>query len=91
MYPVRVRDIADLLVWAKTNPIRPPKAICNHPDATSAWLESIDLVWQLRRRPNALLRTVDGICEPDAPVRVNDNVIGRVEGSIVEGCDEQFS
>lgn len=87
--PVRVRDVARLLIRAETDAIRPAEPVCNSPDTPRRRIEAVDLVGQLRARADALLGPVYGVCEPDAAVRVDDDVVGGVERPGVEGCDEQ--
>lgn len=90
MNPIRVRDIARPLILTKANPIRPPKPISHRPDPPRRGVESVDLIRQLRRRADALFSPVEGVCEPDAAVRVDDDVVGGVEGAGVEGTNQEF-
>ena len=84
MQHLRIRNIHRPLIRRKANAVRPTKPIRHSSDISARGIKAIDLVRQLRRRADALLGAVDGIGEPDGPVRVHDDdVVGRVEAPAV--------
>lgn len=85
MNPIRIRDVARPLIRAEANPIRPPEPVRHRPNPPRRRVEAVDLVRQLGRRADALFSAVRGVGEPDAAVRVDDDVVGGVEGAGVEG------
>lgn len=80
---IRVRDIYDLLARREADAVGAAEAVGHDTDVAAAGVEAVDLLRQLRGRAEALLVAVDGVGEPEAAVRVDDDVVGRVEGAAV--------
>ena len=76
---VRVGDVARHLIWTETYAIRPPKAIGYDADIAGVGVEAVHVLRQLRFGSEALLVAVDGVCEPDGAIGVDDDVVGGVE------------
>ena len=83
VHKVRVGDVHRFLTRRETDAVRPAEAVGHDADVATPGLEAVDLLRQLRWRPEALLVAVDGIGEPEAAVRVDDDVVGRVERATV--------
>ena len=91
MQHLRIRNIHRPLIRRKANAVRPTKPIRHSSDISARGIKAIDLVRQLRRRADALLGAVDGIGEPDGPVRAHDDdVVGRVEAPAVVVVQQHF-
>lgn len=80
---VRVGDVHYLLARREADAVRPPKAVRDNTDVAAFGIEAVYLLRQLRWGPEALLVAVDGVGEPDAAVRVDDDVVRGVELSAV--------
>ena len=50
-------------------------------DVASGGIEAVDELGELGFRAETLFVAVNGVGEPDGAVRVDDDVIGRVEGA----------
>jgi hypothetical protein len=87
--PVGISNIQGLLIWRETNPVRTPKSISHCSHVSRSWVEAIDVRAELRFGAEALLGTVDGVCEPDATVCVHDYVVGGVELQAVEVIEQR--
>ena len=77
---VRVRDVECVLIRGETQPVRAAKAIGHDANVTCRRIEAVDVLRQLGFGPEALLVAIDGVGEPDGAVRVDDDVVGGVEG-----------
>lgn len=88
---VRVSDVERVFVRSKGDAVGAAEAVGDDADVTRARVEAVDVLGQLRLGPEALLVAVDGVGEPDAAVRVDDDVVGRVEGSAVVVVEEGSS
>src|SRR5271170_7382592 len=88
----RIRHIAFLVIWRKSNPIRSEKPICNTSNLSCSRLESVDKRREIRFRSPSAGVSVSRISKPYAPVlMVYDNVIYRIECTTVVTADDGVS
>lgn len=76
---VSVGDVARHLIWAKTYAIRPSKAVGHNADIARVGVEAVHVLRQLGFGSEALLVAVNGVCEPDGAIGVDNDVVGGVE------------
>jgi hypothetical protein len=91
MNPICVGDVKCLLIRRETNPIRTPEPIRHYPHISRHRIETIDVRAKLGFGSETLLEAVDGVCEPDATVGVQDDVVGGVKLPAVEVVEEGVS
>src|SRR5690242_21566972 len=72
-----ITDVARALFRAEADATRSPEAVCHHSHIARVRVEPVDLVWQLGRRPHALVVAVHGVGEVHAPVRMDGDVLDR--------------
>ena len=80
---VRVGDVNGFLARGKADAVGAAEAVSHGTDVAGGGIEAIDELGELGLGPEALFVAVDGVGEPDAAVRVDDDVIGGIEGSVV--------
>lgn len=80
---VRVRDIKCSLIRRKAQPVRSPEPIGHDTDIARRGIEPIYMLRELWFGPKPLFIAVNGIGEPDRAVRMDDDVVGGVEGPAV--------
>lgn len=78
-----IGDIARLLIGAKAYPIRSSKTVGHNPDIARRRVEAVDVLRQLGFRTETLLVAINGVCEPDGSVGVDNNVVGGVKRAAV--------
>ena len=78
---IGVGDVDCGFVWRETDAVRPAKPVRYHPDVTCAGVKAVNELRKLRFGSEALLIAIDWIREPDGAVRVDDDVVGGVEGA----------
>lgn len=86
---VRVSDIHGCTVRAEAEPFRPLQPIRHWANVPGFGIIPIDLTWQLRLVPEALLEAVDWVGEPDCPVWRVHNIVDRVEPASVERAQDR--
>ena len=74
-----IGDVARFLIRAKAYPIRSSKTVGHNPDIASRRVEAVDVLRQLGFRTETLLVAINGVCEPNGSVGVDNNVVGGVE------------
>ena len=81
---VRVGNVDDFLGWGKADAVWSAEAVRHDADIARFRDEAVDVLRELWFGPEALLVAVDGVGEPDGAVRMDDDVVGGVEGARVE-------
>lgn len=79
MNQVCVGNVDGFFGGREADAIGAPKAVCHHTNVTSGGIKAVDQLWELRFRPKPLLVAIDGVGEPDGAVRMDDDVIWRIE------------
>ena len=85
---IRIGDIEGILIGGESDTIGSPEPISYDSDVTGRRVEAVDLLGQLWFRTETLLEAVDRVGEPDTAVRVDDDVVGGVEGAGVVVVEE---
>lgn len=80
---VRVGDVARFFIGREADAVRSAEAVGHDPDVAGGRVEAVDVLGKLGFGAEALLVAVDGVCEPDGAVGVDDDVVGGVEGAAV--------
>lgn len=78
---ISIRDVDRGLVWRETDAVWSAKTIRYYSDIACAGVKAVDKLRELWFGPETLLITVDWIRKPDRAVRVDNNVIGGIEGA----------
>ena len=78
---ISIGDINRGLVRRETDAVWSTETVRYHPDIACAGIKSVDKLRELWFGPETLLITVDWIRKPDRAVRVDNNVIGGIEGA----------
>lgn len=78
---VGVANIYRFFPGGETDSIRSAESICHNTNVARSRIESIYMLGQLGFRSKALFVAVDWVREPNRSIRVNDDVIGRIEGA----------
>ena len=78
---ISVGDVDRGLVWRETDAVWSAKAVRYDSDIACAGVKAVDKLRKLWFGPKTLLITVDWIRKPDRAVRVDNNVIGGIEGA----------
>lgn len=76
---VGVSDVDGVFARGETEAARAAEAVGDHSDVPGGRVEAVDLLWELRLRPEPVLVAVDGVGEPDGAVGGNDDVAGGVK------------
>ena len=78
---ISIGDIDRGLIWRETDAVWSAKTVRYYSDIACAGVKAIDKLRELWFGPETLLITVDWIRKPDRAVRVDNNVIGGIEGA----------
>ena len=78
---ISIGDIDRGLVWRETDAVWSTKTVRYYPDIACAGIEAVDKLRELWSGPETLLIAVYWIRKPDRAVRVDNNVIGGIEGA----------
>ena len=78
---VSIGDVDRGLIRRETNAVWSAKTVRYYSDIACAGVKAVDKLRELWFGPEPLLITVDWIRKPDRAVRVDNNVIGGIEGA----------
>ena len=81
MDQVGVANVYSLFPGRETDSIRSSESICHNANVARGRIKAVYMLGKLGFGPEPLFVAVYRVCEPDRSVRVNDNVIGRIEGA----------
>ncbi len=81
MEEVGVGDVDGLFGRGEGDAVGAAEAVGDNANVARRRVKAVDLLRELGFWAEALLVAVDRVGEPDAPVRVDDDVVGRVEGA----------
>lgn len=76
---VGVGDVDGVFTRRETEAARATEAVGDGPDIPRGGVEAVDLLWELRPGPEAMLVAVDGVGEPHRPIGRDDDVAGGVK------------
>jgi len=85
---VRVGYVDCVFVGGEGDAVGAAEAICDDADVAGGGIETVDELRELRFRAETLLVAVDGVCEPNGAVGMDDDVVGGVEGAGVVVVEE---
>ena len=89
MDEIRVGDVHGVFGGRKTDAVGSAEAIGHHADVTRRRVEAVDVLRELRFRPKPLFVAVDGVGEPEGTIRMDHDIVGRIERPcviVVEKC-----
>lgn len=81
MDEISVGDVDSGFVWRETDAVWPAKTVRYHSDITCARIKAINKLRKLWFGPETLLIAVNWVRKPNGAVRVDDDVVGGVEGA----------
>ena len=78
---IGIGDVDVSFIWREADAVRPSKTVRYHSDIACARVKAVYKLRELWFGPEALLIAVDWIRKPYRAIRVDNDVVGGVEGA----------
>lgn len=88
MDEVRVGYVEGFFIRRKTQTVGATEPIRHDADIARRRIEAVDMLRELGFGPKALFVPINGVCEPDGAIGVDDDVVWGVEGAAVVVVEE---